>query len=180
MKKILYQELLKQKPDGQSIKDAVRSNFSVILDNIRSLHNVGSLFRTSDGAMVERLLLCGYTPCPPRKEIDKTALGATQTVPWQYFESVEDAIESEKELGKKIIALEITDEQKSYTELKMSDFPASFVLGNELSGISGEALSLCDSALEIPMLGLKHSLNVSVAGGIIIFEALRVSTKKMK
>jgi 23S rRNA (guanosine2251-2'-O)-methyltransferase len=178
MKKLLYEEILKQRHDEQSVKSAVRSNFSLILDNIRSLHNVGSIFRTSDAAMVEKLLLCGFTPHPPRKELDKTALGATETVPWQYFQTTEEAIISEKNQGKKIIALELTDEKRNYTDLKLSDFPASFVLGNELSGISNEALALCDSSVEIPMLGLKHSLNVSVATGIIIFEALRVSVYK--
>lgn len=180
MKKLTYEEILSERKTPEDLKKSQRYPINIILDNIRSLYNVGSIFRTCDAAMVNKLILCGLTPHPPRKEIAKTALDAQETVPWQYFENTTDAIQSEKESGSKIIAVELTDQKKIYTDLVKSDFPTTLVLGNELTGISEETLNQCDDAIEIPMYGLKHSLNVSVSAGIVIFEAVNKYRKYYK
>ncbi len=145
-----------------------------VVDNVRSIYNIGSIFRTSDAAMVSRLCLCGYTPHPPRKEISKTALGATESVPWRYYRKTEDAILELKRESVRICAVELTDRSVSYSSVRKEDFPLALVIGNELSGISHEALALCDRALEIPMYGLKQSLNVAVAYGIVLFSCLNI------
>jgi tRNA G18 (ribose-2'-O)-methylase SpoU len=145
-----------------------------ILDNIRSLYNVGSIFRTSDGARAAAIYTAGYTPHPPRKEIEKTALDATRTIPHRHFKHVTEAITAAKELGYKIAALELTDNSRSIYNLTTADFPLALVIGNEITGVSDAALALCEESLAIPMLGAKHSLNVAVAYGVALFEALRV------
>lgn len=146
----------------------------VILDSIRSLYNVGSIFRTSDGAGITKLVLTGYTPVPPRKEIEKTALGSTSTVPWEYVQDPLEAIRSFRNAGVKVFALERTTGSMLYTAVSPASFPVCLVIGNELSGISARVLDRCDGSLEIPMAGLKHSLNVAVAYGIAVFELVRV------
>ncbi|MDQ1267043.1 MAG: rRNA (guanosine2251-2-O)-methyltransferase, partial [Bacteroidota bacterium] len=151
---------------------------SLMLHRVRSLYNVGSIFRTSDSALVKDLVLCEFTPHPPRKEIEKTALGAVDSVPWRYFKKTEDAIGTLKSEGNKIIAVEITDKKRRYDSLKIEEFPLCLVLGNELTGLDDEVLNLCDDAIEIPMHGVKHSLNVSVAAGIVVFEAVRIWNEK--
>ncbi|HEY4643156.1 MAG TPA: RNA methyltransferase [Bacteroidota bacterium] len=146
----------------------------VALDNIRSLYNVGSIFRTSDAARVEKLFLCGYTSFPPRKEIDKTALGATFSVPWEYRQNPVDVIRELKSGNVTICVLEHTTRSVPYTSVKPSDFPICLVLGNELVGVSKEVIERADMAIEIPMYGSKHSLNVAVAYGIAVFECVKV------
>ena len=146
---------------------------NVILYNIRSMYNVGSFFRTCDSALINTLILTGYTPFPPRKEIDKTALGATKTVNWEYEQNIINAINKQKYKGDKIFAVELTNKKRLYDSLQLSDFPLTLIFGNELTGISDEVISHCDDSLEIPMFGVKHSLNVSVSGGIVIYEAVR-------
>jgi tRNA G18 (ribose-2'-O)-methylase SpoU len=132
------------------------------------------MFRTSDGARAQALFLAGYTPRPPRKEIDKTALGATQTVPWQYFaDPVEAALEARRR-GARICILEHTTGSKPYFSVRKEDFPVCLVVGNELTGVSGSLVGLADMALEIPMIGVKQSLNAAVAYGIALFELLRI------
>lgn len=154
--------------------DGSKAPVSVILDNIRSLYNVGSIFRTSDGAGIAKVVLTGYTPVPPRKEIEKTALGSTQTVSWEYVEDPVEAVQSFKKTGVKVLALERTDTSAVYTSLSAADFPVCLVIGNEVAGVSADVLAQCDGSLEIPMAGLKHSLNVAVAYGIAVFELVRV------
>ena len=144
-----------------------------ILDNIRSLYNVGSIFRTSDGARIEALYTCGYTPHPPRKEIDKTALDATRTVPHRHFSEITDAIAEARSRGFRIAALELTDSSRSVFDIDKSDLPLAIVIGNEITGVSEAALEQCDLSLAIPMLGAKHSLNVAVAYGVAVYECVR-------
>jgi tRNA G18 (ribose-2'-O)-methylase SpoU len=146
---------------------------SVVLDNVRSLYNVGSVFRTCDSALVRELILCGFTPHPPRPEIEKTALGAVDSVPWRYCADTINAIKEQKQKGEKIIAVEITENQRPYDSLGAGEFPVCLVFGNELTGLSDSVIAECDDALEIPMYGVKHSLNVSVAVGVATFEAVR-------
>lgn len=173
MKKLLHSEILSERLSIEDAKSVKRLPVSVMMSNVRSLYNVGSMFRTCDAALVNELILCGFTPHPPRAEIEKTALGAVDSVPWQYFKKESEAIEYLKSKKVKIIALEITNKKRSYTSLDINDFPLCIVLGNELTGIDQDVLDLCDDAIEIEMHGVKHSLNVSVAGGIAIYESIR-------
>jgi tRNA G18 (ribose-2'-O)-methylase SpoU len=154
-----------------SVEEAVRAvRFPVcaVMENIRSLYNVGAAFRTSDGALIEKLYLCGYTGAPPRREIEKTSLGSVQSVPWEHRPDTCALLRELKGRGYHILALEHTDKSVSYTEARYS-FPLCIVVGNEVEGVSDEALALCDSAVEIPMYGIKQSLNASVAYGIIAY-----------
>jgi len=166
MKKLDLDEINQQRLSPEEVLNAPRFPVTVLLDNIRSLYNVGSIFRTADAARVEKLFLCGITGYPPRKEIDKTALGAVETVPWEYFPEAADVLKNLKRQNIPIVALEHTSESKSYWE------PCCLVLGNEVWGIREELLEYADTAIEIPMFGAKHSLNASVAFGITIYEII--------
>jgi len=175
MKKLTHQELTELRLQEETAgRPEGRFPFIAILENIRSLYNVGSIFRTSDGARIEAIYTIGYTPHPPRPEIDKTALGATRTIPSKHFATIEEAVHEARSLGFNIGALELTSNSKSVYDLQKEDFPFALIIGNEITGVSDEALALCDFALEIPMLGTKHSLNVAVAYGIGLFECVRV------
>lgn len=146
----------------------------VVLDSIRSLHNVGSIFRTCDALKIEKVILCGLTACPPHKEIHKTALGATETVSWEYFKDVMDAVNSLKEEGFSIIAAEQAEETVMLQDLnKKSHSKMAFVFGNEVFGVNQEVISSSDFVLEIPQFGTKHSFNVAVSAGIILWEAVK-------
>lgn len=173
MKKLTHGDILEQRLTPEDAFKAGRHPVSLIVDNVRSLYNVGSMFRTADAAFLKELVLCGYTPHPPRIEIEKTALGAVDTVPWRYCKNTLDAVESFKNAGVKVLAVELTDSGKRYDELTKEDFPLALVVGNEITGIEDDVLKACDGAIEIPMYGVKHSLNVSVATGIALFEAVR-------
>lgn len=178
MKKLLHAEIASNRlSEEEAAKTEGRFPVIAILDNIRSMYNVGSIFRTSDGARIEAIYTVGYTPHPPRKEIEKTALDATRTVPFKHFEIMSDAIADCRAKGMKIAALELTDESRSIFELSAEDFPIAMIIGNEITGISDEALALCDLGLSIPMYGAKHSLNVAVSYGIAVFECLRAMHK---
>ncbi len=172
MKKLIHSELLKKRLTIEEAKDCTRHQISVMLCNIRSLYNVGSFFRTCDSALIEKLYLTGFTPHPPRAEITKTALGATETVPWEYYPTAEEAINATKALGLKNIAVELTDNGRAYNSLERADFPCCLIFGNEITGLDDEIIQLCDFAIDIPMYGVKHSLNVAVSGGIAIYSAL--------
>lgn len=143
-----------------------------LLDNIRSMFNVGSMFRTADGCWLEEMVLCGYTAVPPRHEIAKTALGAEYSVPWRYVPKAVDAIRSLKSRGYVAVALEHTTRSQSYTEVAY-DFPTVFVVGNEGVGIQDEIVAECDFAVELPQHGMKSSMNVAVAFGIMAYELRR-------
>ncbi len=141
----------------------------VLLNNIRSLHNVGSIFRTSDGAGVKKVYLTGQTGYPPREEITKTAIGAEKVVPWEYYIDPIDAIKKLKKKGVQIVVLEQTEKSVDYKKFKPK-YPLCLVVGHEIDGVSDEILELCDSAIEIPMCGKKQSLNVSVAFGVAVYQ----------
>ena len=174
MRKLTHSEIAQKRIKPDEIPDARRIPVAVIVDNVRSLYNIGSIFRTSDGAMVAKLILTGFTPYPPRKEIEKTALGSTKSVPWQYMENPREAIALMKEQGYKICCLELTDSSISYDQIQLIDFPVCVVIGNEVGGISREIIAQSDIAIEIPMFGTKQSLNVAVAYGIAVFELARI------
>lgn len=147
---------------------------ALVLDNVRSMHNVGSVFRTADSFGLEQIFLCGFTPKPPHREIHKTALGATDTVQWHYNDNIVDALLGLKEQGYKIIAAEQTHNSISLEKIDSSSTQKiAVIFGNEVEGVSDEALALCDDVLEIPQFGTKHSLNISVSVGIVIWELVR-------
>jgi len=145
---------------------------AIILENIRSLNNVGAIFRTADGAGFDRVVCIGYTPTPPRKEISKTALGAENFVPWEYYETIEDAINTYKNLDCTIIALEKNNKSTSLQDIKNNHHiwqNVAIIAGNELEGVSATAQAMADHICHLPMLGKKESLNVAVATGIALY-----------
>jgi len=146
----------------------------LMLHNIRSMWNVGAMFRTADAACIEKIIITGYTATPPRKEIEKTALGAQDTVLWGYHADPLETLAMLKQEGVRIFGLEIASGSRSYTTMNRSDFPLCLVVGNEVDGLENEVLNQCDEVLEIPQYGTKHSLNVAVATGIAMFELVRV------
>ncbi len=178
MRKLTHDEISLNRANLNEIHLVKKLPVYVVLHNIRSNYNVGSIFRTSDGAMIEKLFLCGYTPHPPKKEILKTALGSTQSVAWEYVKDAREVLKSFKEKNIKVVALELTDSSMPYYELKSDDFPICLVVGNEISGVSQDLLDLCDYAIEIPQYGIKQSLNVSVAYGISIFRLREIFDKR--
>jgi tRNA G18 (ribose-2'-O)-methylase SpoU len=171
MRKLSYQEITERRLSKEEIKQTERFPIYTILDNIRSLHNVGSIFRTADAVRLEKLYLTGITGFPPRKEIDKTALGAVETVPWEYQKDVIPLVNTLKAQGTNIVVLEHTSNSQSYQDFK-PEFPVCLVVGNEVFGTQDKIVELADSALEIPMFGSKQSLNVTIAYGIVIYHLL--------
>lgn len=143
----------------------------IILDNIRSLNNIGSVFRTADAFLIEAVYLCGITAIPPHREIQKTALGATETVFWKYFNSTTEAINELKNDNYKIVSIEQTENSTMLNDfiLKKNEKLAT-IFGNEVKGVEQEAIDLSDSVIEIPQFGTKHSLNISVSTGIILWD----------
>ena len=174
MRKLTHSEIAAKRSALESLPSAARLPVTVVVDSVRSLYNVGSIFRTSDGVLLEKLVLTGFTPVPPRKEIEKTALGATQSVPWEYVRDPLRAIEAAKGTGRKIFCLELTDHDIPYYDVPPADFPLCLVIGNEISGVSKAVLAACHLGLEIPQFGIKQSLNVAVAYGIAVFELNRI------
>ncbi|RMF55267.1 MAG: TrmH family RNA methyltransferase [Calditrichaeota bacterium] len=172
MKKLTLEQIAANRLSPEEAKEVERYPIYVLLDNIRSLYNVGSIFRTADGARVKKLMLCGITGYPPRKEIDKTALGAAETVPWEYYPDAMIAIEEMKSQNIPIIALEHTETSQAHWDYQFP-FPCCLVIGNEVWGIQDEILKEANAAVEIPMYGTKHSLNVAVAFGIVLYQILQ-------
>ncbi len=160
-----------ERPDIETFKSQKKEEVVIILDNVRSLHNVGSIFRTADAFSIAALYLCGITGKPPHKEIHKTALGATESVYWQYFEKISDAINYIKSKGYTVYIIEQTDASMNLIDfMPQENTKMAFVFGNEVHGVSDEALEQADYALEIPQLGTKHSFNVAVCTGIILWD----------
>lgn len=146
----------------------------VILDDIRSMNNVGSAFRTSDAFFVEALYLCGYTPQPPHRDIHKTALGATETVKWQHFQTTIEAVQAAKEQGYKIVAIEQAHDSTLLQNFAWNQTDKiALVFGNEVSGVADEVMNIADACIEIPQWGSKHSLNISVSMGVVLWELVR-------
>ena len=154
-------------------RDSEKHPLIVILDEIRSMHNVGSVFRTCDAFAVGHLYLCGYTPQPPHRDIHKTALGATETVAWQHFESTDAAILHAKSLGYKIMCVEQAHDSTQLNNYNWVNEKTALVFGNEVTGVCDSALKLADGCLEIPQWGSKHSINISVSVGVVLWEMVR-------
>lgn len=176
VQKLTYEQLLAQRLREEEALAVRRHPVVGVLEDIRSLYNVGSCFRTADAMLLERLVLTGYTPTPPRKEISKTALGAERSVPWKGVPDPSAAIAMLREEGYAIYALELAEGAFPLDELEhlpVGTTPIALVVGNEIGGVRAETLAQCDGALAIPMFGVKHSLNVAVAFGIAAWELVR-------
>ena len=158
--------------EGAAVYTDLRLPVTLLLDNIRSMHNVGSFFRTADGAGVERILLSGITARPPKKALAKTALGAEERVPWQPADDAPAVVADLRRQGYEIAAIETSDRAVDIFDWQPS-FPVCVLFGHEVDGLPGALLEACDTHVRLPMLGLKHSLNVSCAGAIVMYELLR-------
>jgi len=171
MKKLSMNELGRITPD--EFKKTSKIPVLVILDNIRSMNNVGSIFRTCDAFAVEKLYLCGITATPPHKDIAKTALGATESVDWEYAENVADLVHHLRKNNTKVYLIEQTDYSVFLNQFQFPEEKIAIVLGNEVFGVTEALLPVCDGAIEIPQRGTKHSLNVTIAAGIVLWECLK-------
>ncbi len=169
MRKLENKEL--ERKSVADFKEAEKTPITIILDDIRSLHNIGSVFRTADAFLIEKIYLCGITAIPPHKEIHKTALGATETVAWEYHKEVTHVIENLKKDNFEVFAIEQVESAvflQDYAIEKGKKY--ALVFGNEVYGVSQKAIELCDGSIEIPQIGTKHSLNISVSAGIVVWD----------
>lgn len=169
MRKIRNDELGRK--SVEEFKQAPKRPLILVLDDVRSLNNIGSILRTADAFLCEAVYLCGITACPPHREIHKTALGAEDSVNWKYFENCEDALKDLKSNGFTIVAIEQAEGGISLKEFQPETKKKyAYVLGHEVNGVSEKALAICDLALEIPQQGTKHSINVAVCAGIVVWD----------
>ena len=158
----------------QEFRQAAKHPIVVVLENIRSMHNVGSVFRTADAFLVNKIILTGYTPTPPHRDIEKTALGATDTVSWSFEKDSLTAVRQLKAEGYRLIAVEQVEGSTLLNEFPDdNNEPLAVIFGNEVSGVSDEVLSECSGSIEIPQAGMEHSLNIAVAAGIVLWELVR-------
>ena len=173
MRKLKNDELDRKSPDEFRAMDKLP--IVVVLDNVRSAYNVGSVFRTADAFPVEAIYLCGITGYPPHKEINKTALGATETVKWKYYKSTLEAISELKGLGYKIYAVEQTEGSVMLdnSQLLTPNFKFALVFGHEVDGVQQDVINNCDGCIEVPQGGTKHSLNIAVSAGVVLWEFFR-------
>lgn len=171
MRKLRHREI--PRPSPQELEGLPRHPVSVVVDNVRSIYNVGSLFRTSDAACIEHLYLTGITGTPDHRQLHKTALGAQDTVPWSHHDDPVPLLEALRGEGYTVVALEITDSPSTASDLVLDNFPLCLVVGNELHGVDEKVVALCDRAIEIDQFGSKQSLNVAVAYGVGVFDVVR-------
>lgn len=169
MRKLKNEELNRISKD--EFKSASKIPVVLILDNVRSMNNVGSIFRTADAFLLEGIYLCGITSQPPHREIEKTALGATQTVAWKYFKSISQAVTELKQDNYIVVSVEQTDRSIPLGEfIPLKEKKYALIFGHEMNGISEEAIQMSDIALEVPQYGTKHSLNIAVCAGIVVWD----------
>lgn len=155
----------------EEFKQAEKNKIIVVLDNIRSAYNVGSIFRTADAFLIEAIFICGYTPPPSHRSVHKTALGAVETVDWIQFENIENAIHQLKENNYAVYAIEQAEQSMNLDTFSLSsNKKTAVVFGNEVTGVQDLVMQICDGCIEIPQHGMKHSLNVSVAAGIVLWK----------
>ena len=172
MRKLLNRELGRK--SIEQFRESEKSPFAIVLDNVRSHNNVGSVFRTADAFLTSGIYLCGITARPPHRDIQKTALGATESVEWKYFEKTADAVRELKEEGYKIIGVEQAEESVSLQNFVVDKGQKyAFVFGHEVNGVSQEIIDQCDMCIEIPQFGTKHSFNIAVSAGIVLWEVNR-------
>lgn len=176
MRKLSNEEL--QRIDIQSFKESEKTRLIVILDDVRSLNNIGSIFRSCDAFRIEKLFLCGITACPPHKDIHKTALGATESVDWEYRSDILTLLQELNKQGIETIAIEQAEKSIFLQEFSVQrEKKYAVIFGNEVKGVQQSAVSLCKKVIEIPQFGTKHSLNVSVTAGIVLYD---ISSKLQK
>ena len=176
MKKLKITEM--NRLTTEEFKEQTKTPLVVVLDNVRSLHNVGSIFRTSDAFLVEAVYLCGITSTPPHAEIHKTALGAENSVVWKHFEDTHEALTALQARGYIVYAIEQAEGSTKLPSLKLdASKKYAVILGNEVKGVQQSVVDACDGCIEIPQFGTKHSMNVSVTGGIIIWEFYKLMTR---
>lgn len=169
MRKLENKEL--ERKSVADFKEAVKTPITIVLDDIRSLHNIGSVFRTSDAFLIEKIYLCGITAVPPNKEIHKTALGATETVAWEYQKDVTEVIAKLQGEDWMVYAIEQVEQAIFLQDFEVDPTKKyALVFGNEVYGVSQKAISLCAGSIEIPQLGTKHSLNISISAGIVVWD----------
>jgi len=170
-------ELKADRPTLDEVKQIPRLPISILVEDVRSVHNVGSIFRSADGFGAEKIYLTGYTAFPPREDLHKTALGAEAAVPWEHFENSVDAAKAIKAHGIKLVLLEQTTTSVDIYSISESEFPICFIVGNEVTGVSEALSTMADLHVEVPMRGVKQSLNVSVATGVVGYELARLCVK---
>ncbi|MHC5308790.1 RNA methyltransferase [Myroides sp. LJL116] len=169
MRKLANSEL--DRINVQEFKEKEKTPLIIVLDDVRSLHNIGSVFRTCDAFLIEKVYLCGITATPPNKEINKTALGATESVEWEYAKDIVSVIEDLKQKNVNIQSIEQVENSVMLNEFTpVSDQKYALVFGNEVKGVSQKVVDLSDGVIEIPQLGTKHSLNIAVSAGIVIWD----------
>lgn len=171
MRKLSIEEL--NRISVEEFKKTSKNRISVILDNVRSLNNIGSAFRTSDAFLIEKIFLCGISATPPHKDIQKTALGATDSVDWEYYNDTLTIVRKLKEKGYRIYAAEQTDNSTQLSECIFPDQPLAVIFGHEVRGVDQAVINECDESIEIPQYGTKHSLNISVSVGIVLWEMVK-------
>jgi tRNA G18 (ribose-2'-O)-methylase SpoU len=171
MKKLKNKDL--QRINIDEFKVVKKTPITIVLDNVRSALNVGSVFRTSDAFLIEKIILCGITACPPNKEIRKAALGATDSVTWKYVENTTDAIQKLIKEGYYVIGVEQADRSTLLNQFALPKNPIAIIMGNEVNGVNQQAIDLCNEVIEIPQFGTKHSLNIAVTTGIVIWDLWR-------
>ncbi|MFT3948248.1 MAG: RNA methyltransferase [Agriterribacter sp.] len=178
MRKLTMNELNRKSVEEFKISD--KTPVIAVLDNVRSMHNVGSVFRTADAFLIEAVYLCGYTPKPPHRDIQKTALGATETVHWEYYGTTAEAVQKLSATGYRVWAVEQVESSILLDKISAHPLPGNkngkiaVIFGNEVSGVDADVLKLCDGSIEIPQMGMKHSLNISVAAGIVLWELTKL------
>jgi len=179
MRKLKNSEL--NRIDISTFKSIKKTPLIIVLDDIRSLNNIGSIFRTCDAFKIEKIYLCGITATPPNRKITKTAIGSTESVEWLYFDKINDLILNLKNQGFKIWAIEQTENSKTLSQMEVIESNKKHVLifGNEIDGVKQEVINNCDDVIEINQYGTKHSLNVSIAAGIVIWNFFKLLNKKI-
>jgi 23S rRNA (guanosine2251-2'-O)-methyltransferase len=170
MRKLSMDELNRKSVD--QFKESEKLPIVVVLENVRSAYNVGSVFRTADAFLLESIYLCGYTAFPPHKEVKKTALGAEETVSWKHFKDIKEAIQELRHQGYSIYAVEQAEDSIKLNDFK-SNGKTAVIFGNEVSGVEQTTIALADGCIEIPQLGMKHSLNIAVAAGVVLWDLVK-------
>ena len=178
MRKLSMEEL--ERKSVEEFKKSEKFPIIAVLENIRSAYNVGSVFRTADAFLIEAIYIIGYSAKPPHKEIKKTALGAEETVPWKYFKTSSEAIADLKDQGLRIFAVEQTENSLKLQDIAFEqEEKIAVVFGNEVTGIEQSTIHLCDGCIEIPQLGMKHSLNIATAAGVVFWELVRTRINRI-
>jgi len=179
MRKLSMDEL--NRKSVEEFRQSDKIPIIAVLENVRSAYNVGSVFRSADAFLIEAVYICGYTAYPPHKEIKKTALGADETVTWKHFKTISEAIEEVRKLDYKVYVVEqAVDSYKLQAISYEPDEKIAVIFGNEVEGVNNDVLKICNGSIEIPQFGMKHSLNISVAAGIVLYKLSEARLERLK